>query len=141
MTVNKKKWQEIAEKYDTKAKWAEAIILLNPEDHEDLISALIELDPQDIAGPRTSTPADVTSIQENLKVMDQILADCRAQQSALAAVVTADYEELRESLDTLSVKLGDTDIHYHFSINGEPMLTSEEIARLVADTDRDTRSL
>ena len=50
MTVNKEKWQELAEKYDTKAKWAEAIILLNPEDHEDLISALIELDPQDLAG-------------------------------------------------------------------------------------------
>lgn len=50
MTVNKEKWQEIAEKYDSKAKWAEAIILLNPEDHEDLISALIELDPQDLVG-------------------------------------------------------------------------------------------
>ena len=48
MTVNKEKWQELAEKYNTKAKWAEAIVLLNPEDHEDLISALIELDPQEL---------------------------------------------------------------------------------------------
>lgn len=140
MTANKKTWQEIAEKYDTKAKWAEAIILLNPEDHEELISALIELDPQDIASPRTSTLDDVTSIQENLKVMDQILADCRSEQVAMEAVVTSDYEELRESLDALNSKLEDSDIHYHFSINGEPMLNSAEIARLVADIDRDTRS-
>lgn len=49
MTINKEKWHEIAEKYDTKAKWADAILLLNLEDHEDLISALIELDPQDLA--------------------------------------------------------------------------------------------
>lgn len=48
MTVNKEKWQEIAKRYDSKAKWADAILLLNPEDHEDLISALIELDPQDL---------------------------------------------------------------------------------------------
>lgn len=48
MTVNKEKWQEIAKKYDTKAKWADAILLLNLEEHEDLISALIELDPHDL---------------------------------------------------------------------------------------------
>lgn len=48
MTVNKEKWQDLAKKYNTKAKWAEAIVLLNPEDHEDLISALIELDPQEL---------------------------------------------------------------------------------------------
>lgn len=28
-------------------------MLLNPEDHEDLISALIELDPQDLVGMST----------------------------------------------------------------------------------------
>lgn len=50
MTVNKEKWQEIAEKYDSKAKWADAIMLLTLEEHEDLISALIELDPQDLVG-------------------------------------------------------------------------------------------
>lgn len=49
MTINKEKWHEIAEKYDTKAKWADAILLLNLEDHEELISALIELDPRDLA--------------------------------------------------------------------------------------------
>ena len=48
MTINKEKWHEIAEKYDTKAKWADAILLLNLEDHEELISALIDLDPQDL---------------------------------------------------------------------------------------------
>ena len=53
MTVNKEKWQEIAEKYDSKAKWADALLLLNFEDHEDLISALIELDPQDLVGPNS----------------------------------------------------------------------------------------
>ncbi len=53
MSVNKEKWQELAEKYDTKAKWADALLFLNIEDHEDLISALIELDPQDLAGTPT----------------------------------------------------------------------------------------
>lgn len=53
MTINKEKWQELAEKYDTKAKWADALLLLNFEDHEDLISALIELDPQDLVGTPT----------------------------------------------------------------------------------------
>ena len=48
MTVNKEKWQELAKKYNTKAKWADAILLLSLEDHEDLISALIELDPQEL---------------------------------------------------------------------------------------------
>lgn len=91
MTVNKEKWQELAEKYDTKAKWAEAIILLNPEDHEDLISALIELDPQDI--------------------------------------VDANDAELRES-----------DSGYHFNISGMPMVSSEEIVRLLADINRGYRS-
>ena len=50
MTVNKEKWQELAEKYNTKAKWAEAILFLNHEEHEELISSLIELDPQDLVG-------------------------------------------------------------------------------------------
>lgn len=48
MTVNKEKWQELAEKYNTKAKWAEAILFLNHEEHEELISSLIELDPQEL---------------------------------------------------------------------------------------------
>lgn len=56
MAIDKKKWQEISEKYDTKAKWADAILLLNLEDHEDLISALIELDPQDLVG---RSPGDI----------------------------------------------------------------------------------
>lgn len=55
MSVDKEKWQELAEKYNTKAKWADAILLLNLEDHEDLISALIELDPQDLAGETKGT--------------------------------------------------------------------------------------
>ena len=33
MTVNKEKWQALAEKYDSKAKWADAILLLSLEDH------------------------------------------------------------------------------------------------------------
>lgn len=59
MTISKEKWQEISEKYDTKAKWADAILLLNLEDHEDLISALIELDPLDLAtvGGAVSSPS------------------------------------------------------------------------------------
>lgn len=56
MAIDKKKWQEISEKYDTKAKWADAILLLNLEDHEDLISALIDLDPQDLVG---RSPGDI----------------------------------------------------------------------------------
>lgn len=58
MAIDKEKWQEIAEKYDSKAKWADAILLLNLEDHEDLISALIELDPRDlvIVGGAVSSP-------------------------------------------------------------------------------------
>ena len=58
MTVNKEKWQELSEKYNTKAKWADAILLLSLEEHEDLISALIELDPRDLAsvGGAVSSP-------------------------------------------------------------------------------------
>lgn len=48
MSIDKKKWQDIAEKYDTKAKWADALLMLNTDDHDDIISALIELDPQDL---------------------------------------------------------------------------------------------
>lgn len=59
MTVNKEKWQEIAEKYNTKAKWAEALLMLNPEDHDDLISALIELDPQDLVDIEDGYPQPV----------------------------------------------------------------------------------
>ena len=33
MTINKEKWQALAEKYDSKAKWADAIMLLTLEDH------------------------------------------------------------------------------------------------------------
>lgn len=59
MTVNKEKWQEIAEKYNTKAKWAEALLMLNPDDHDDLISALIELDPQDLVDIEDGYPQPV----------------------------------------------------------------------------------
>lgn len=50
MTINKEAWKKIAEKYDSKAKWADAILFLNLDDHEDLLSALIELDPSDVRG-------------------------------------------------------------------------------------------
>ena len=84
MTVNKEKWQEIAEKYDSKAKWAEAIILLNPEDHEDLISALIELDPQDLVG---RAPGDIYVTWNNsptastVELAQEITRNFEAEQS------------------------------------------------------------
>ena len=154
MTVNKEKWQKIAEKYDSKAKWADAILLLNLEDHEDLISALIELDPQDLVGSSggsevylnfgtlpTSTPIaevkelDVTkirdSVQDHLDEVDRILDESRTAQAYLESKMDAIDVELKESLDFISSKLENAETHYHFNGRGVTYPSPEEIVKAI----------
>lgn len=163
MTINKEKWQELAEKYDTKAKWADAILLLNLEDHEDLISALIELDPQDIlekskgteiytnfGSSLTSAPvAEVQSInvtpirdavQENLKVLDKIIEESRAQQQALEDQLNADNAGIKESLEFISSKLDEAEKGHTFSVFGTtPEDFYNKVNRARRDLGRDYR--
>lgn len=154
MTINKEKWQELAEKYDTKAKWADALLLLNFEEHEDLISALIELDPQDLAGetkgteiyvnlgnPGTSAPIaevkdlDVTkirdSVQDHLDEVDRILDESREAQASLENRMDAIDDELKESLDFISSKLENAETHYHFNGREVTSTSPGEIVKII----------
>lgn len=80
MSIDKKKWQDIAEKYDTKAKWADALLMLNTDDHDDIISALIELDPKDLIAedPRTNvvfkmTPTEISEAKAMVMAINREL--------------------------------------------------------------------
>lgn len=60
--MTKNTWKALAEKYDTKAKWADALLFLNTDDHEELVSALIELSPEDIV----KKSGDIGSVHINV---------------------------------------------------------------------------
>lgn len=128
MSINKKKWQDIAEKYDTKAKWADALLMLNTDDHDDIISALIELDPKDLVSQvrEDSIPEHVID-RVWLTKLDTTKLTVARERNALEKAEEAlqKSEEALETLDTqLSLILGELDaIHNKLdSANTPPKL-------------------
>lgn len=128
MSIDKKKWQDIAEKYDTKAKWADALLMLNTDDHDDIISALIELDPKDLLPQGVSTiPESVVNTVWTANKLDTTKISVNSVDISLEKSEKAlqKAEEALETLDTqLSLILGELDaIHNKLdSANTPPKL-------------------
>lgn len=123
MTIDKNTWQALAEKYDTKAKWADALLFLRTDDNEDLISALIELSPEDILKKAENTdsvyvnvsspvsPEDVVLDISRLDVSNLHLAEADVKintaQKALdiATAVAQDVSDVQARLDNIDAQL------------------------------------
>lgn len=125
MTIDKNTWQALAEKYDTKAKWAEALLFLNTDEHEDLISALIELSPEDIlkksgnigsvhinvSDPVSSVPDVAVRELDRLDVSELHLSeedvkiDTAQKAFDIATAVAQDVRDIQARLDDIDSQL------------------------------------
>lgn len=146
MSVNKNKWQAIAEKYDSKAKWADALLMLNLEDHDDLLSALVELSPEDLAREEMDSEYVVNSTWVNNLDTSKITVDRRAEEAlekarqALDAVDKVDMQtsQVLVELANLQAKLEDTEkaddksfLNLILNFDGSSLPDPEEVANAI----------
>lgn len=140
MTIDKNTWSKLSKKYPTKASWVRALNDLSWGEHDELFSALIDLDIADLAttqDPNTTHVGSVSiaaidpdkivtkydKIQDSLDKSEQALAEANDAQARVDSLL----EDLNDQVDR------EVTLHFHNSLVDEEEIISvvnRELGRL-----------
>lgn len=133
MTIDKNTWSKLSKKYPTKASWVRALNDLSWGEHDELFSALIDLDIADLAttqDPNTTHVGSVSiaaidpdkivtkydKIQDSLEKSEQALAEANDAQARVDSLL----KDLDDQVDR------EVNLHFH-----SPLVNDEEIISAV----------